>query len=50
MQKMGFNKKTKTEVRLEMSKAAQRAGKSRPEQEAHADCRLRELTVKLAAP
>lgn len=49
MQKMGFNKKTKTEVRLEMSKAAQRAGKSRPEQEAHADC-LRELTVKLAAP
>lgn len=50
MQKMGFNRKTKTEVRLEMSKAAQRAGKSRapPEQEEHADRHLRELTAKLA--
>lgn len=52
MQKMGFKKKTKTEVRLEMSKAVQRAGKSRAplEPEEHGDCHLRERTVKLAAP
>lgn len=39
MQKMGFKKKTKTEVRLEMSEAVLRAGRSLvpPEQGEHAD-------------
>jgi hypothetical protein len=51
MQKMGFKKKTKTKVRLEMSEAVRRAGTSRlpPEQGEHAG-RLRERTAKLASP
>lgn len=53
MQKMGFKKKTKTEVRLEMSEAVLRAGRSLvpPEQGEHTDRpRLRERTAKLADP